>query len=123
LRWLPVLTGLGVGLTVNNTHAVLEALFGKTGEFVRTPKQGDRAKRRYGSRKSIVPWIELALGLYCAVSLASYLSTGRHVIGLFLAVYSVSFFSVGLLSIMEQRGLRKSATWAGAEPLAEEAPT
>ena len=106
LRWLPVLTGLGVGLTINNTHGVLEALFGKTGEFVRTPKQGDQTKTHYRSQKSLVPWIELAMGLYCAASLVSYLSTGRFVIGSFLAVYAASFLIVAVFGFLEQRESR-----------------
>ena len=119
LRWLPVLTALGIGLTVNNTHAVLEALFGKTGEFVRTPKQGASRKRRYVSRKSAIPWIELAIGLYCAISLASYLATGRYVIGSFLAVYAFSFFGVGVWSLMEHRGQSETTPTAGTSLTSE----
>src|SRR5439155_18595482 len=35
---LPLLMGVGVGLTIINTRAVLEALFGVQSGFVRTPK-------------------------------------------------------------------------------------
>ena len=43
LRDLPALVALGLGLSVNNTVAVVEALSGRTGEFRRTPKYGVRA--------------------------------------------------------------------------------
>lgn len=47
LRYLPVLTMVGVGIAINNTRAWLEAIFGKKSEFVRTPKlkieDGERA--------------------------------------------------------------------------------
>ena len=38
LLYLPFLMALGIGLTVTNTRAVLEALLGKKSEFARTPK-------------------------------------------------------------------------------------
>lgn len=121
LRWLPVLTGLGIGFTVNNTHAVLEALFGRTGEFVRTPKRGDQAKAVYRSRRSIVPWLEIAMGFYCAASLVSYLASGRMLIGSFLAVYSISFICIGVLSLLEQRGGGALGKAAVAESMPGEA--
>ena len=38
LRYLPILMSIGIGLAVNNTKAVLEAIFHKPSEFKRTPK-------------------------------------------------------------------------------------
>jgi len=38
LKYLPFLMSIGIGLTVNNTRAVIEALFRKETEFARTPK-------------------------------------------------------------------------------------
>src|SRR5580700_10956600 len=38
LLYLPLLMALGIGLTVTNTRAVLEALTGKQTAFARTPK-------------------------------------------------------------------------------------
>src|SRR5919112_3248782 len=40
LRYLPFLMSIGIGLCVNNTRAVLEAVFNKKSEFARTPKYG-----------------------------------------------------------------------------------
>ncbi|HEU4523934.1 MAG TPA: cellulose synthase family protein, partial [Gemmatimonadales bacterium] len=37
-KYLPFLMSIGIGLAVNNTKAVLEALFNKPSEFARTPK-------------------------------------------------------------------------------------
>ena len=48
VRYLPYLMSLGVGLSLNNTRAVIEAFFTKSGkasnEFVRTPKYGVSGK-------------------------------------------------------------------------------
>src|ERR1700712_1356384 len=37
---LPLMMALGIGLSVNNSHAVLEGLFSRDAEFVRTAKHG-----------------------------------------------------------------------------------
>ncbi len=40
LKWMPLLLSLGIGLSLNNVHAVLEALTNRESEFTRTPKFG-----------------------------------------------------------------------------------
>ncbi|MCH5284991.1 MAG: glycosyltransferase [Akkermansiaceae bacterium] len=70
---LPLLA-LGVGMAVNNARAVLEALFSRSAEFVRTPKFGESGEgklaveqraRGYRALKSVlVPLVELAFGMF-----------------------------------------------------------
>ena len=61
---------VGIGLCINNTRAVLEALFNKQSEFARTPKyriEGDADEwvgKKYRQSVAVQPLIELALGLY-----------------------------------------------------------
>ena len=38
IKYLPFLMSIGIGLAVNNTRAVFEALFNQQSEFARTPK-------------------------------------------------------------------------------------
>jgi len=45
--YLPFLMALGIGLTVTNTKAVMEALFGIKSAFVRTPKYRVAKKAKY----------------------------------------------------------------------------
>jgi cellulose synthase/poly-beta-1,6-N-acetylglucosamine synthase-like glycosyltransferase len=40
LKYLPFLMSIGIGLSVNNTRAVFEAMFDKKSDFERTPKYG-----------------------------------------------------------------------------------
>ena len=40
LKWMPLLLSLGIGLSLNNLHAVIEALTNRKTEFTRTPKFG-----------------------------------------------------------------------------------
>jgi len=67
---LPMLMAVGVGLTIINTRAVLEALFGVQTGFVRTPKYaiGDRPVnlevKKYRRRSGWLPYIEILCGGY-----------------------------------------------------------
>jgi hypothetical protein len=67
---LPFLLALGIGMSINNGKAVLEALFNIESPFVRTPKYGieqnGQAWRRsnYSAMKSLALVVELALALY-----------------------------------------------------------
>ena len=65
--YVPFLMALGgVGLTITNYEAVIEALFGIEVAFARTPKyrvkkKGEASQAKvYRKRLGIVPWIELA---------------------------------------------------------------
>ena len=63
---LPALLALGVGLSINNARAVLEAVFNHESEFKRTPKYGIEHKAqawrscRYRPLRSLLPIIEIA---------------------------------------------------------------
>ncbi|HEY7575795.1 MAG TPA: cellulose synthase family protein, partial [Thermoanaerobaculia bacterium] len=49
LRSMPSLMSIGIGLSLNNAHAVLEGMFGRGGDFSRTPKyriEGGRGEWR-----------------------------------------------------------------------------
>ena len=85
LRYLPFLMSIGIGLAVNNTKAVFEALFHKPSEFVRTPKYARRRRQRRveparntASRSPVQPMIEVALGLYFTATLFYALANGIY---------------------------------------------
>src|ERR1700746_2990565 len=67
---LPMLMGVGVGLTIINTRAVLEALFGVQTSFVRTPKYAIQGRpmnlenKKYRRRSGWLPYLEIAFGTY-----------------------------------------------------------
>ncbi len=105
ILWLPMLVVIGVGLAVSNSRGVFEALLGRSSGFVRTPKRGEHELKRYRVR---LPWVvvaELLLGLYCAASLAVYLTAGKYFVGPFLALYAAGFLFIGLLSWAHNLGL------------------
>ncbi len=70
-KHVPLLVLIGIGLSLSNTLAVIEGLFGKTGTFIPTPKfnLGPGEKERELDETLLSPvspmiWGEIALGLY-----------------------------------------------------------
>jgi cellulose synthase/poly-beta-1,6-N-acetylglucosamine synthase-like glycosyltransferase len=108
LKYLPFLMSIGIGLCVNNTRAVLEAIFGKQSEFARTPKYGIERQtdewvgKKYHQSVGIQPIIELTLGLYFTATVFYALSNGIYGTLPFLMLFQVGFLYTGLLSIMQQ---------------------
>jgi cellulose synthase/poly-beta-1,6-N-acetylglucosamine synthase-like glycosyltransferase len=108
LKYLPFLMSIGIGLTVNNTRAVIEALFRKETEFARTPKYRIEAQadewigKKY--RQSVVaqPMVELALGLYFTATVFYALANGIYGTVPFLMLFQIGFLYTGLLSIVQQ---------------------
>ena len=108
LRHVPTLMAVGIGIAFNNAFAALDGFFGKTGEFVRTPKFGDAAgatqdwRRRLGGfqlKTNWQAWAELAMALYltaCAVSLMFFQNWFERVsMALpFLLIFIVGYFYV-----------------------------
>ncbi len=67
---MPLLMSLGIGLSLNNAHAVLEALLGRTGGFARTPKYriegggGEWRTKKYRASDNYSVGAEILLALY-----------------------------------------------------------
>ena len=108
LKYLPFLMSIGIGLCVNNTRAVFEALLGKQGEFARTPKycierQSDEwVSKRYRQSVAIQPFIELTLGFYFTATVFYALANGIYGTLPFLILFQIGFLYTGVLSIVQQ---------------------
>jgi cellulose synthase/poly-beta-1,6-N-acetylglucosamine synthase-like glycosyltransferase len=108
LKYLPFLMSIGIGLTVNNTRAVLEALFNRQSEFARTPKYRIEADadewigKKYRQSVVMQPAIELALGLYFTATVFYALANGIYGTLPFLVLFQLGFLYTGLLSIVQQ---------------------
>lgn len=108
--YLPFLMSLGVGLTITNTKAVLEALFGVQSAFARTPKyrvqkkgEANVAARKYRKRLGIIPWIELAIGCYFAFTVWYAVSSENYFTVPFLLLFVLGYWYTGLLSLLQGR--------------------
>jgi len=108
LKYLPFLMSIGIGLCVNNTRAVLEALFKRESEFARTPKYGiersgdEWAGKKYHQSVGIQPIVEVVLGLYFTATVFYALSNQIYGTLPFLMLFQIGFLYTGLLSILQQ---------------------
>ncbi len=105
--YLPFLMALGIGLTLTNSRAVLEALFGIKSSFKRTPKyrvakKGERSQAaKYRKRLGIVPWIELLIGSYFALTIWYAIDTENYFTVPFLFLFFMGYWYTGLLSLFQ----------------------
>jgi hypothetical protein len=112
---------VGIGLSVNNTRAVFEALFNRPSEFTRTPKyhiEGDGDEwvgKRYRQTVAVQPIVELGLGLYFTATVFYALAQGIYATVPFLILFQVGFLYTGLLSIVQQYAGEEVGA-AGLEP-------
>jgi len=118
-KYLPLLMGLGIGLSVNNSFAVLEALTNKESDFVRTPKFGIEGKKdswvnkKYKGDKSVlIPVIELILGFYFTITVIISIIEGIWLTLPFLVLFQYGYLYISFLSfstILKNRLLIKRA--------------
>ncbi len=108
LKYLPFLMSIGIGLSINNTRAVFEALFNKQTEFARTPKYriegaaDEWVGKRYRQSVAVQPFIELALGLYFTWTVFYALANQIYATLPFLLLFQIGFLYTGLVSIVQQ---------------------
>jgi cellulose synthase/poly-beta-1,6-N-acetylglucosamine synthase-like glycosyltransferase len=105
IKYLPLLMCLGTGIAVNNTKAVLEALFDVKSGFIRTPKYGIRQKgdnwksKRYTLALNPISILEFFLGLYSLAGLLMFVFFSKYLVSPFLFIYTCGFFYVFFLSV------------------------
>ncbi|HSQ41752.1 MAG TPA: glycosyltransferase [Fibrobacteraceae bacterium] len=97
---MPVLMSLGVGIAINNTRAVISAVTGYKGTFVRTPKKGNKSLSMYSQGFPFLAVLEMGVGVYCVAGLLQYIDARKYLVGPFLALYAVGFLAVVVLSFM-----------------------
>jgi len=108
LQYLPILMSIGIGLAVNNTKAVFEALVHKPSEFTRTPKYrieegtDEWIGKKYRQSVVIQPLIEVALGLYFTGTLFYAMANAIYATVPFLMLFQIGFLYTGLLSLFQQ---------------------
>ena len=109
LLYLPFLMALGIGLTVTNTRAVLEALFGKETAFARTPKYRVESKKdkvrpsTYHRGLGWVPWLELLIGCYFTLTVYYAVENENYITVPFLMLFVLGYWYTGLMSLLQGR--------------------
>jgi hypothetical protein len=117
LLHLPFIMALGVGVCINNTKAVIEAIISmirrKPAEFVRTPKYGVTGRHRgvistgtgrdtpkFNFSKLALPVVEVAFGLYMVSFIVISLKYGAALLSIpFLMIFAGGYLYVGCSTI------------------------
>ena len=123
----PVFMAGSMGFAVNNSKAVLEGLFKRKSEFVRTPKYGIEGKKQQWNDKKYVPvkfsWtvlIEIGLALYCFFGVLSSLYYMEIAAVPFQILFTAGYGFVALLSVqqaLEARRIKLAQLELVVEPL------
>jgi len=106
LKYLPFLMSVGIGLSVSNSKAVMEALLGIKSSFKRTPKykiesKKDRwATKQYLRRTGMMPFFELSLGAYFSLVVLYAFTSQNYPTIPFLMLFVIGFTYMGLMSIV-----------------------
>jgi cellulose synthase/poly-beta-1,6-N-acetylglucosamine synthase-like glycosyltransferase len=105
---LPMLMAVGVGLTIINTRAVLEALFGVQTSFARTPKYaiGDRPMnleaKKYKRRSGWLPYAEIFMGTYFLAMIVFAIETFNYFSIPFLALFVFGYYWAGFGTLYQE---------------------
>jgi len=123
--YLPFALAIGIGMSINNAKAVIEALMGLESEFVRTPKYGissnpadkkavdtsvksqpAKKKPTYKAMKAvIIPSIELLFGFFFLFIVVQNAMDGNIVSTILLLTFPVGFFYTAISSFMQNFNL------------------
>jgi cellulose synthase/poly-beta-1,6-N-acetylglucosamine synthase-like glycosyltransferase len=105
---MPALMAAGVGLTLINAKAVLEAIFGVQTAFARTAKYaiGERKTKlqnvKYRRRSGWLPYAELAVGTYFVVMIGYAIDTWNYLAIPFLLLFVGGYYWAGLTTLYQE---------------------
>ena len=108
--YLPFVMATGIGLSVRNAFAVIEAIFGIKSEFVRTPKYRVEAsgtqqtawvKKGYRKRAGWMPFAEVALGIYFAGAVLYAVQNENYATIPFLLLFVWGYLYTGVMSLSQ----------------------
>jgi cellulose synthase/poly-beta-1,6-N-acetylglucosamine synthase-like glycosyltransferase len=107
ILFFPFVLALGIGLSLNNARAVLEAVFNHQSDFARTPKYGfalarkPRKKNRYTGLRNVLPVMELFFAIYFTYFVVTALENREFLTLPFLMLFQMGFAYVALASLWD----------------------
>jgi hypothetical protein len=125
---VPFLMAVGIGLSINNARAVLEALRRRPSEFRRTPKYNLAGGERLRSRRYRTPihrdtWIELGFAVHFAVATSAAALSGLWGAVPFLLLFGAGYGYTALHALAQSAqgpdrppGGGPSAAWSLGSP-------
>jgi cellulose synthase/poly-beta-1,6-N-acetylglucosamine synthase-like glycosyltransferase len=106
IPYLPLLLALGIGMSISNAKAVIEAIFNHQTAFVRTPKYGisqnkatDWKKSSYKAIKTLTPFVELLFGFFFLFIVIEAAMKGNVSSAILLLPFPIGFFYTSLASL------------------------
>jgi cellulose synthase/poly-beta-1,6-N-acetylglucosamine synthase-like glycosyltransferase len=106
--FFPFVLALGIGLSINNARAVLEAMFNRRSDFCRTPKYGiERTKQRwqdsrYAAVRTVIPLIEFIFAGYFTYFVFHAFQNHEFLSVPFLMLFQIGFAYVACGSIWQR---------------------
>jgi cellulose synthase/poly-beta-1,6-N-acetylglucosamine synthase-like glycosyltransferase len=103
--YMPFVMATGIGISVRNAQAVIEAIAGKKSEFARTPKyniagkQGSYAKKSYKNKAGWMPYAEISLGIYFALTVVYAVANENYATVPFLLLFVWGYLYTGFMSL------------------------
>jgi cellulose synthase/poly-beta-1,6-N-acetylglucosamine synthase-like glycosyltransferase len=103
--YMPFVMATGIGISVRNAQAVIEALVGKRSEFARTPKfkiegkKGTFAKKSYKNKAGWMPYAEVLLGLYFSLTVVYAFANENYATVPFLLLFVWGYLYTGFMSL------------------------
>ncbi|MCV0412893.1 cellulose synthase family protein [Nitrosarchaeum sp.] len=105
VKILPALLVYNAGMSVNNSVAVFDAIFGKKNEFLRTPKYGIVTKKDNWKDKSYnLPFtkttlLEIFFGIYGLMGILISIFSNNPVFAPIIGLQTVGFFYISFMSL------------------------
>ena len=107
LLFFPVFVAGSMGLAVNNSHALWQAVRRKKSEFVRTPKYNSATRKTWGRTRytyekiAPVAYFECAFALYSLAGLAVLIVQGDWAAGVFQTFFAAAFVLMTFYNIQD----------------------
>jgi len=103
--YMPFVMAIGIGISVRNAQAVIEAIVGKKSEFARTPKfkiegkQDSFVSKKYRNKAGWMPYAEIMLGVYFFFTVLYAVLNENYATVPFLLLFVWGYLYTGLMSL------------------------
>jgi cellulose synthase/poly-beta-1,6-N-acetylglucosamine synthase-like glycosyltransferase len=107
LKYVPFLMAAGIGLSIVNAKAVIEAFFDIQSEFVRTAKYRVEGRsacwegKKYQKKSGWIPAVELALAVYFFLTAAYSVTIQNYITTPFVMLFFVGYAYMGGMSLLQ----------------------
>ncbi len=103
--YVPFVMAVGIGISVRNAIAVIEAICGKQSDFARTPKRGIQGQTKnvvsksYRNRSGWLPFVEIGLGFYFTLTIIYAVINRNYATIPFLLLFVWGYLYTGFMSL------------------------